>query len=194
MVVSLCVWQYVPSTLRWPSRSIQIRWLMHCEDLSLWEDIRRWSAATVAPTLRELTRYWKKPHLNVTNKESANFVFKEESTGSSIPPYASLMEGVWERMIRLVRQILRALCKEQGICDEVLHTVLPEATNILNSRPLTRNSDDPMDDEPLTTNHLVKLRLCSSLPPVVFYKEDWDCEDSGNRLSMYQIFFLEALD
>ena len=56
------------------------------------------------------------------------------------------MGGAWERMIRSVRQILKALLKEQVVCDEVLHTVRTEATNILSSRPLTRNSDDVMDE------------------------------------------------
>lgn len=84
------------------------------------------------------------------------------------PPGASHMGGAWERMIRSVRQILKALLKEQVVCDEVLHTVLTEATNILNSRPLTRNSNDVMDEEPLTPNHLLNLRPCSSLPPGIF--------------------------
>ena len=80
--------------------------------------------------------------------------------------------GTWERMIRSVRQILKVLLKEQVVCDELLHTVLAEATNILNSRPLTRNSDDPMDEESLTPNHLLQLRPCHSLPPGIFEKED----------------------
>ena len=91
------------------------------------------------------------------------------------PPGASHMGGAWERMIRSVRQILKVLLKEQVVCDEVLHTVLTEATNILNSRPLTRNSDDPMDEEPLTPNHLLQLRPCHSLPPGIFGKEDLNC-------------------
>ncbi|XP_022790440.1 LOW QUALITY PROTEIN: uncharacterized protein LOC111329941 [Stylophora pistillata] len=92
------------------------------------------------------------------------------------PPGASHMGGAWERMIRSVRQILKALLKEQVVCDEVLHTVLTEATNILNSRPLTRNSNDVMDEEPLTPNHLLNLRPCSSLPPGIFDKEDLYCQ------------------
>ena len=91
------------------------------------------------------------------------------------PPGASHMGGTWERMIRSVRQILKVLLKEQVVCDEVLHTVLTEATNILNSRPLTRNSDDPKDEEPLSPNHLLQLRPCSSLPPGIFDKEDMYC-------------------
>ena len=91
------------------------------------------------------------------------------------PPGANHMGGPWERMIRSVRKILRALLKEQLVCDEVLSTVLTEATNILNSRPLTPNSDDPMDEEPLTPNHLLQLRPCAGVPPGIFEKEDLHC-------------------
>ena len=38
------------------------------------------------------------------------------------PPGASHMGGAWERMIRSVHQILKALLKEQVLYDEVLHT------------------------------------------------------------------------
>ena len=55
---------------------------------------------------------------------------------------------------------------------EVITTVLEEATNILNSRTFTRNSDDPIDEESLTPNHLLQLRPCHSLPPGIFEKED----------------------
>jgi hypothetical protein len=62
--------------------------------------------------------------------------------------------------------------KEQVVCDEVLSTVMAEAMNILNSRPLTRNSDDPSDEQPITPNHLLKLRPCSTLPPGIFDNSD----------------------
>jgi len=91
------------------------------------------------------------------------------------PPGASHMGGPWERMIRSVRKILKALLKEQVVCDEVRSTVPTEATNILNSRPLTRNSDDPMDEKPLTPNHLLQLRPCASVPPGIFEQEDLHC-------------------
>ena len=85
-------------------------------------------------------------------------------------PGASHMGGAWERMIKSVRQILRALLNEQIVGHEVLVTVMAEAANILNSRPLTRNSDDPNDAAPLTPNHLLHLRPCSTLPPGIFTK------------------------
>ena len=75
-------------------------------------------------------------------------------------------------MIRSTRQVLRALLKEQLVSDEVLLMVMAEATNILNSQPLTRNSDDASDDQPLTPNHLSKLRPCPILPPGIFDEDD----------------------
>lgn len=89
-----------------------------------------------------------------------------------ISPSASNVGGAWERMIRSVRQILKAILKEQQVSDEVLSTVMAEAVNILNSRPLTRNSDSPLDEQPLTNNHLLHLRPCPGLPPGMFDKDD----------------------
>ena len=86
-------------------------------------------------------------------------------------PSASHMNGVTERMIRSVRQILKAILKEQIVTDEVILTVMAEVMNILNSRPLTRNSDSPLDDEPITPNHLLHLRPTTALPPGLFNKE-----------------------
>ena len=88
------------------------------------------------------------------------------------PPGASHMGGSWERMIRSVRQVLNTLLKEQIVGDEVLSTILAEVTNILNSRPLTRNSSDPNDPDALTPNHLLHLRPGPSLPPGVFVDKD----------------------
>ncbi|KAJ8035403.1 hypothetical protein HOLleu_22626 [Holothuria leucospilota] len=58
---------------------------------------------------------------------------------------ASHMGGVWERVIRSVRKILKNLRGEQIVNDEVLLTVMAEVESILNSRPLTQLSLDPRD-------------------------------------------------
>ena len=65
------------------------------------------------------------------------------------------MGGAWEQMTRSRRQILKAILKKQLVFDEVLSTVMAKAMNILNSRPLTRNSDSTLDEQPLTPNHLL---------------------------------------
>ena len=82
------------------------------------------------------------------------------------------MGGIWERMIRSVRQILKVLLKEQVVDDEVLTAVMPETSHILNSRPLTRNSDDPSYNESLTPNHLLQFCAPSCLPPGIFSEDD----------------------
>ncbi len=97
------------------------------------------------------------------------------------PPSASHMEGMWECMIRSVRQILKAILKEQVVSDEVLQTVMVEVMQILNSRPLTGKSDSPMDDNPLTPNHLLHLRPSLGLPPGVFNKNDLCCKKSWRQ-------------
>ncbi|XP_070550706.1 uncharacterized protein [Ptychodera flava] len=90
------------------------------------------------------------------------------------PPYASHHGGVWERQIRTVRKILYGLLREQKGCmdDEGLQTLMCEVEAVINSRPLTRVSNDTTDPHPLTPNDLLLLRSGQEPPPGVFQKED----------------------
>ena len=81
---------------------------------------------------------------------------------------ASHHRGAWERMIRSTRKILESLVKEQTLDDESLQTLMCEAENIINGRPLTAISGGPKDLEPLTLNHLLLLRQEASLPLDIF--------------------------
>ena len=61
-------------------------------------------------------------------------------------PAASHMGGSWERLIRMVRSVLSVLLQEHDnqLDDEALHTLMTEAENFINSRPLTvENLSDP---------------------------------------------------
>ena len=64
------------------------------------------------------------------------------------------------------------LLSEQLINDEGLLTVMAEVERILNDRPLWSPSSDPMDDGPLTLNHLLLVQPNSSLPLGLFSKDD----------------------
>ena len=88
------------------------------------------------------------------------------------PPACFHHGGVWERCIRTVRKVMKALLKEQPLDDEGLTTLMCEVEAIVNGRPLTKVSDDPRDPEALTPNHLLLLRSGPTLPPGVFSKED----------------------
>ena len=97
------------------------------------------------------------------------------------PPLASHHGGVWERMIRTIRRILFALLRFPPVMnDDIMHTVLCETENVINSRPLTKSSDDVMDDTALTPNHLLMLGHNSPLPWGDFgeadaYRCHWRC-------------------
>lgn len=71
------------------------------------------------------------------------------------PPIASHMGGVWERLIKSVKTYLQAALTEHIPREEVLTTVFAEVEHIVNSRPLTKLSIDPQDEEALTHNHFL---------------------------------------
>ena len=49
---------------------------------------------------------------------------------------------------------------------------MAKAVYMINSRPLTRNSNDHSDDIPITPNHLLHLRPCPTLPAGTFEQSD----------------------
>ncbi|XP_006811382.1 uncharacterized protein LOC102802836 [Saccoglossus kowalevskii] len=80
------------------------------------------------------------------------------------PPAGSHFGGVWERQIRTIRQILQGITKQQQLDDENLQTLLCEVEHIINSRPITKPSDDAKDDGPLTPNILLMMKGISLSP------------------------------
>ena len=75
------------------------------------------------------------------------------------PPLASHHGDVWERQIRTIRKVLIAVLTNcGGLTDDILHTVFCDVESIINSRPLTKCSDDVTDDVPLMPNHLLLMR------------------------------------
>ena len=74
------------------------------------------------------------------------------------PPYGLHHGGFWERCIRSIRRILRALLLEQTKDDEGLIPLMCEVESILNSRSITVVSEDSRDLEPLTPNHFLLLK------------------------------------
>ncbi|XP_076810887.1 uncharacterized protein LOC143453439 [Clavelina lepadiformis] len=88
------------------------------------------------------------------------------------PPLASHQGGVWERMIRTVRKILRSIAGERVFDEESLVTFMSEVESIINNRPLTPVSDDPDDLSALTPMSILAGSLEPSLPPDEFLKAD----------------------
>ena len=74
-------------------------------------------------------------------------------------PHASHMGGVWERQIRTIRKILTSLLHQHmdRISDEVIETLFCEVESMINSRPLTKVSDDVMDATTISPNQILMI-------------------------------------
>ena len=76
------------------------------------------------------------------------------------PPASSHRGGAWERMVGASRRVIEGILMDHGtkLDDEGLLTILHEAANIVNSRPLNiHNINDP-NLEPLNANQLLNMK------------------------------------
>jgi hypothetical protein len=110
-------------------------------------------------------------HNGLSEELMKNYASKNDIGWHFNPPYASHHGGVWERMIRSVRRIMASMLKDR-LSDETLHTILCEVEFIINNRPLTKLSDDPLDLNPLTPNHLLMMGGSCTIPPGEFGLKD----------------------
>ena len=101
-------------------------------------------------------------------------------------PHCSHMGGVWERLIRSVRNALEPLLAKIGsqLDDETLRTVMTEVECTINSRPLSVDHlSDAEAPEPLTPNHLLTMKPKRLLPPPgEFQRADVYCRRRWRRV------------
>lgn len=80
------------------------------------------------------------------------------------PPHAPHFGGTWEREVRSIKNALRVTLGTQVVTEEVLHTVIIEVEEIMNSKPLGYVSSNISDTDPITPNILLMGRRDVSLP------------------------------
>ena len=88
------------------------------------------------------------------------------------PPAASHQGGIWERMIRTIRKVLRMLTGDRILSEDQLATFMVEVERIVNDRPLTPVSSDTGDLNTLSPSALLLGRLDALLAPDEFIKAD----------------------
>ena len=79
---------------------------------------------------------------NINQKKVNDYLIQKEVKWHYGPPIASHMGGVWERIVKSVKTILKVRLKGQVVEDEVVATLMTEVEAILNSRPITQISQD----------------------------------------------------
>ncbi|CAH8485099.1 unnamed protein product [Dicrocoelium dendriticum] len=84
------------------------------------------------------------------------------------PPCASHRGGLWERLIRSTRELLRNILNGEVVTEEVLVTTLTEIERILNDRPLVAVPDSPDSQDAISPRQLLTLSNDQSLeyPPI----------------------------
>ena len=75
------------------------------------------------------------------------------------PASAPWWTGFVERMVGIIKSLLRRVLGNKAIHAFELKTLIDEVTNAVNSRPLTHISEDPWDPLPLTPNHFKKWNV-----------------------------------
>ena len=115
------------------------------------ETVKSDQGKNIVGAVGEIRRAWQEMDHNTIQKS----LRKNGVQWSFNPPKASAMGGVWERMIRTVRKVLLGVLNPHTtLNDEMLQTVFCEVENLVNSRPITKVSDDP-EDGALTPNHVL---------------------------------------
>ncbi|XP_055633977.1 uncharacterized protein LOC129774286 [Toxorhynchites rutilus septentrionalis] len=87
------------------------------------------------------------------------------------------MGGLWERMVRSIKNAMKSIPQDDKLDDEGLQTVLVEAEEIVNSRPLTYLPLDSAEREALTPNHFILGSSSGVVQPIT------KLEDSANELN-----------
>ena len=123
----------------------------------------------------ELARAWNE----VDRKKVGNAAKSMDIEWEFNVPLASHQGGVYERMIRTVRRVIESMINPHTrLTDDVLQTFFCQVEYIVNSRPITKVSDDPLDEAALCPNNLLVIGSCVNFPVGHFrdadkYRRQW---------------------
>lgn len=107
-------------------------------------------------------------NLGIFLKESSSTLVESiENTGISwsfIPPRSPHFGGLWEAGVKASKYHLKRIASNALLTFERFYTLLVQIEAILNSRPISPLSSDPLDLNPLTPAHFLIGRSMTALP------------------------------
>lgn len=83
------------------------------------------------------------------------------------PLLGSHFGGVFESLVKVGKKTLKAIVGNAGLTDDELQTAIKEVEALMNSRPLTYEAADLLDEPLLTLNHFLDGQLGGQLEPPV---------------------------
>ncbi|MCP3679961.1 MAG: transposase family protein, partial [Gammaproteobacteria bacterium] len=156
-------------------RAVHLEKLNSLETDSFISSLRRFIARR-----GNLSQLWSDNGTNFVGAEAElardvqDFLLRRNVSWHFNPPHASHMGGVWERQIRTVRKVLQGLLDKYSgeLTDEILETLFCEVESMVNSRPITKLTDDTNDKTAITPNQLISV---ANGP--VYYPSDYKKSD-----------------
>ncbi|GFT10280.1 integrase catalytic domain-containing protein [Trichonephila clavipes] len=105
-----------------------------------------------------------------------------------IPPTAAWWGGWWERLVRIIKELLSCSLGKSILSYEELSTVICDCEFLINSRPLTYISENPQELIPLTPGMFLIENRCSDTTDI----DELNSRDLRKRMK-YRIKLLSDL-
>ncbi|GFW80635.1 integrase catalytic domain-containing protein [Trichonephila clavipes] len=105
-----------------------------------------------------------------------------------IPPTAAWWGGWWERLVRIIKELLRRSLGKSILSYEELSTVICDCEFLINNRPLTYISENPQELIPLTPAMFLIENRCSDTTDI----DELNSRDLRKRMK-YRIKLLSDL-
>ncbi|XP_055622107.1 uncharacterized protein LOC129765713 [Toxorhynchites rutilus septentrionalis] len=93
-------------------------------------------------------------NIRVIEEECADAYTDARTKWRFIPPASPHMGGSWERLVRTVKEALVVILDGKKLTDEILHTAIIEAEDMVNSRPLVYVAEEASNT--ITPNHFLR--------------------------------------
>ncbi|GFU77765.1 integrase catalytic domain-containing protein [Trichonephila clavipes] len=126
--------------------------------------------------------------VNMVNEKGMGSGTTSEYFWKFIPPNAAWWGGWWERLVRIIKELLRRSLGKSILSYEELSTVICDCEFLINSRPLTYISENPQELIPLTPAMFLIENRCSDTTDI----DELNSRDLRKRMK-YRIKLLSDL-